>query len=429
MNKIKLFVLLAGQISAALAALDIGGRKQLFTDNKFVLDATGVTFRMNPPQKAGKVLVGTQPWENGIVSGGGTVIEDQGKFKMWYTALAAKSGPINDTSWRLCYAESVDGIAWTKPELGINEWNGSTRNNIVLENTHVENGGGIFIDPTASPDSRYKLLAMRSEGEPDLQRHNGWGLYIYTSPDGLRWVMHPERVFPFVPDTVNMALYDPSAQKFRAYVRILNPMRRVGVVETDDIMKPWPYAKGVRSRNAGKVSIPTTEIPDAFGVTDADPKGVDHYTSSVVKYPWADNVYFMFPSAYLHYPNPPKGKRRNDGPLDIQLAVSRDGLTFNHASRFPYIELGPRGSADSGSMYMYIGMLKQGNDIFQYYGGYDFTHAGDQGEEEKKSVGGVYLTRQRLDGFMSVEADHIGGTFVTPSVKFIGKRQIGRAHV
>ena len=32
-----------------------------------------------------------------------------------------------------CYAESRDGIHWTKPELGQHEFNGSKRNNIIID--------------------------------------------------------------------------------------------------------------------------------------------------------------------------------------------------------------------------------------------------------------------------------------------------------
>ena len=41
-----------------------------------------------------------------------------------------------------------------------------------------------------------------------------------------------------------MALYDDRTGKYLAYVRTWNPLRRVGVVEIDDMMQPWPYEHG-----------------------------------------------------------------------------------------------------------------------------------------------------------------------------------------
>ena len=52
------------------------------------------------------------------------------------------------------------------------------------------------------------------------------------------------------------------------------------------------------------------EIPTAFGYDERDPSPSDHYTSAVVQYPWAADAYFMFPSAYLHYPPPPENAAR-----------------------------------------------------------------------------------------------------------------------
>ena len=414
--------------------VDIGAGKQIFIDTKFVEEPQGVVLRMNQPVKHGPVLLGTNSWENGIVTGAGTVIEDGGRFRVWYTACPASGHPL--APFRLCYAESTDGIHWVKPNLGIYEWEGSKANNIIMD-SNIENGGGIFLDPKAPPAQRYKLLARLSEKALAKPGHdpqvgnapNGTGMYIYTSPDGLHWELQPTRVFPFNPDTVNMALYDNRTDKYLAFVRTwIGDQRRVGVVEIPDILKPWPYDEKAPPRELGvhkfarTITVPSREIPDAYGVDEKDPPNSDHYTSAVVKYPWAEDVYLMFPSPYRHFPEPPASKYRNDGLLDIQMAVSRDGRKFHAASRFPYIELGFPNDRDCGSLYMYIGMLRRGSEIYQYYGGNDWSHGAYEGLPEMRNRGGMMLTRQRLDGFVSVEADEKGGSFVTPEVIFTGAK-------
>ena len=43
----------------------------------------------------------------------------------------------------LCYACSVDGIHWEKPELGLVAFDGSKQNNILMRRV---NGAGVFKD-------------------------------------------------------------------------------------------------------------------------------------------------------------------------------------------------------------------------------------------------------------------------------------------
>ena len=47
---------------------------------------------------------------------------------------------------RTCLAESADGLTWTKPSLGIYARNGSTANNILVE----DSGNSVFWDPSAT---------------------------------------------------------------------------------------------------------------------------------------------------------------------------------------------------------------------------------------------------------------------------------------
>jgi hypothetical protein len=246
----------------------------------------------------------------------------------------------------------------------------------------------------------------------------------------VNWTLNPTRVFPFVPDFVNFAIYDPATRKYLNYVRLWQPeekwrkgvkWRRVGVVETDDVMKPWPYNKDTTRWmpwESGQMGPPTpNEVPIAFSADAEDPKLVDHYLAATVKYAWADDAFLMFPSAYRRY-----ATMHYDGPLDIQLAVSRNGRKFQRISRSPYVELGLKGEKDSGSLYMYIGLLKVRSELFHYYGTIDFTHGEYLKLPQIRNHGGVRLLRQRLDGFVSVDADERGGEFVTSAVKFQGRQ-------
>ena len=74
----------------------------------------------------------------------------------------------------LCYAFSTDGIHWEKPELGLIEFNGSKRNNIVMRRV---NGAGVFKDARETDSTRrYKMFFC---GEPQMT--------VAFSADGLYW--------------------------------------------------------------------------------------------------------------------------------------------------------------------------------------------------------------------------------------------------
>lgn len=56
----------------------------------------------------------------------------------------------------VCYAYSTDGIRWERPELGLIEFNGSARNNLVMRDVH---GVGVTLDPhDPDPGGRFKAF-------------------------------------------------------------------------------------------------------------------------------------------------------------------------------------------------------------------------------------------------------------------------------
>ncbi len=385
---------------------------QLFIDDMLMEHWSNVSLRINPPMKAGPVLRADRLWESHRVGAYGTVMEDQGIYKMWYDAI--------DWDGRIfhCYAISRDGISWEKPNLGLVEYHGSKDNNILP----LPPCGTVFIDPKAPREKRYKYITYGHGSEAGyLNEH---GVRIWWSEDGLRWLRNKDYALPLISDTQTQAFWDDKINKYVAYLRAWNPLRCVARVEVEDILKPFPYEPR-RDVQYGPVSARenciTTELPITFKYDDEDPKDSDHYNPCVIKYRYAKDVYFMFPSAYLHYPEPPVGKRHNDGPLEIQIATSRDGIHWNRLDREPYVRLGRTGEPDSGMMYMLIGMIHKADEIWMYYAGYDYTH-GCYDLSSMKYTGAIFRVVQRLDGFVSIDAGYKGGEFTTKPLLFKGRR-------
>ena len=398
--------------------INVGTRKQMFIDQCFIAQSDGIELHVNPPALRGPVLKGERPWEAGWISAPYALIQDGNTLKLWYQAYPPRAPNAETRSLgpgTFCYATSADGVHWERPNLGVFEYEGSKENNIISHE-----GGFVFLDEQAPADKRYKLLRSKSG---DLKEG---GLYIATSSDGIHWTDDPQRLFPFYPDSNNQVFYDPRIDKYVAYVRSWAPLRKVARTEMDDLMQPWPYEEGVEPSTLwgeGSVPPPGYELPQAISYDELDPPETDLYTPAVSIYPWAENVYVSFTTPYRHFPEPPEGKWMNDGLVEVQLAVSRDGVRFERPDRSrAYIPLGIRGGPQGGSIYMVTGLARLGDEIYHYYGAYAHSHGEYFGYEKLEGIGVVYLAVQRLDGFMSADAAYTGGWLVTPPLTFAGGR-------
>jgi len=106
--------------------------------------------------------------------------------------------------------------------------------------------------------------------------------------------------------------------------------------------------------------------------------------------------------------------------------ASRDGIQWNWLSTEPYVACGKPGSGRSGQLYEMVGMVKAGDEIFQYHAASDLRHnvnwANENTLEQLRNVGRVFRTVQRLDGFISADFPASGGELVTPPLRFSGSR-------
>jgi len=388
----------------------VGDYKQLFIDDLLIDYSENVFIRINPPLKTGPVLFANKPWEGHRIGAYGTVLDDNGIYKIWYDSID------NDGNIFHCYAVSRDGIHWEKPSLGLVEYKGNRSNNILP----LPPCGTVFIDPVAPREQRYKYVTFGHGHKGYLKKY---GVTIWWSSDGLKWNQCKEYALPLNPDTQNQAFWDDRIKKYVAYLRAWNPLRCIARVEVKDILKPWPY----NPRPDKSYDIPekfptlTTELPIVFKYDEYDPENSDHYNPCVIKYPYARDIYFMFPSAYLHFPEPPIGRYRNDGRLEIQLATSRDGIHWNRLNRETYIRLGRDDELDSGQIYMLVGMIRRGNEIWMYYSGYNYTH-GAYSVEKMRYKGAIFRVVQRLDGFTSLDSGYKIGRITTKPLIFKGNK-------
>ncbi|MBN2311661.1 MAG: hypothetical protein JXR94_21970 [Candidatus Hydrogenedentes bacterium] len=401
-----------GADTPAAVALEVGSERQLFIDGLFFEDAQGIELRLHPALKTGeKNLTPDRPWESATLNWL-TVMEDpEGavgdgmRYRMWYECYDVEGWPTNDDT-SFCYAESADGVHWLKPPLGLFEYKGAKDTNILFRMIGPEgarsrvHGTGVFMDPTAPPDARYKAVSQGTfTAEPS--HAIGWGsgeshlsVAGMYSADGLHWTRYGKSICHVMADSQYSAFWDAAAGQYILYGRVGGRGRSIGRTAGEDFTTLEPPAR-------------------VLEVDDNDPPDSDLYNPAAMKYPYAANVYLMFPSLYQHGPDT----------LDIRFAVSRDGVHWTRPGQTAaFIPLGEAGDFDSGSLYMGQGMLRVGDELWQYYSGSPLKHNEATLERLIEPQNARAYTRvvTRLDGYVSADAGAAGGSFTTPPLLFDG---------
>ena len=102
----------------------LGSRLELFTDDLLVGKLDGCSLKLHEPHPADVALRFDAPWE-GAFSAYVTVLHDGGRFRCYYRGNPV-DGPDGSDTEVTCYAESSDGIHFTKPALGLFEVHGAS---------------------------------------------------------------------------------------------------------------------------------------------------------------------------------------------------------------------------------------------------------------------------------------------------------------
>ncbi len=352
-------------------------------------------FRACPPTKHPEpLLIADKPWE-AMSTGWHTILHDGGRYRCWYEAW--DDTYANDLEGRLCYAESDDGLHWEKPELGLVEYRGSMANNILIAGEKAFYGYGfhgsnVFIDSTAPPEQRYKLIYL---GGVKGHFSDSWGCVIVLaySADGLYWQAPthgcwggPPTLLGHASDTQTVAFWDTARRQYVGYFRTWEPGygRCIGRSETRDFYN-WP--------------APTTIVR----CDHLDAPGADLYNNAASPYEsGGDRAYFIFTSMFNH----------DTDDLYVQLCTSRDGVTFDRYDRAPFIPNGPA-RFDRGGVYTAPGILPFGDGLGIYYHGVSFKH-GEATPAQIRYEGGLGLATLPRDRFQGVHADETFAVSLRP---------------
>ena len=410
--------------------LNLGTRKHLFIDGAILASSGDTKFIVNPPERAERVIDNIR----GTFRKHLTVIEgDDGVIRIYNS--------VEDD--HLAVYTSTDGVRFDRPDQGRGEING--HRNIVIPDM-VGGLGSPFRDPHGPPEEHWKYLT-------DYQRR---GIYLYTSPDGYDWTRRRNIILPFRSGTQSSTFYDDQRQVYVAFHRsgiFHTPggatQRSSVVTEHEDLRVTQPFEPltqqeylDLRAEYPLRDPLPWwvdngpltpggfgMEYPHLFDPTAEDPAGVDFYLTKAIKYPYAPDTYLAFPVGYFHYYGDGPEARTvlgleerglGSGPLESQVAVSRNGLDWRRYPEPAYVGIGRHEGRDVVTAYIAQGMVRRGEELWQYYFGETHYHSP---HTEDPDGCGVYRLVQRLDGFISLDSPYgRETTAITRPLTFAGNR-------
>lgn len=400
---------------------EIGSRRQLLVDDALIKRTSGeVELRLHSPVEREVVFTHDQTWEGGY-SGFNTLFRDGDRYRMYYRG-AAWPGIGKQPSLSICLAESWDGIHWVRPELGLVEFQGSKKNNIILSG-QVSNTFVPFKDtnPACRPGERYKALAAMSDPS---------GLYAFASPDGIRWRKMSDT--PVITrgkfDSQNVAFWDAARQCYRAYYREMRG--------PNDEIRPKGSQLGLDPKGPAR-DIMTCISADFLNWSE--PRWLQYpgapreqlYLNQIRPYYRAPHLLVGFPGRFMAGREIEKGLPITEHPSyrygsisETLFMSSRDGFSFKRWGE-AFIRPGPRRERwIYPASFPAYGLLvtpaetaDRPEELSLYIndGGY-WTANGEASRLRRYTL--------RVDGFVSAGAGLSGGELVTRLLVFQGRELI-----
>ncbi len=347
-------------------------KRYLLLDSRIIEKTENVKLEVGKVEKhdANPLFGEEKEWEMRFDNFYGNVIfdEEENIFKCWYSPFIVDSvshgitleqrnrkfKPPDNREMGVLYATSIDGINWEKPSLGLVEYNGSTKNNIIWRGPH---GSGIHKDKFDSdPLRRYKLIYK----EPGFG--SGKKMLVSFSEDGVNWSEPLQAMgVDAAGDTHNNAFWAPTLNKYVGITRTRSEEfgREVARIESDDFVN-WTKEEVVlhgTNKDLQTYAMPTFYYSGLYlGLVAVHQQSTDRVWTELT---WSPDTHNWF--------------RIDEGnPL---IAGSEKKLDY-----------------DFGCVYACASPVFKDDKIWIYYGGSDYLHFGWRN-------GSLGLATLRPDGF------------------------------
>lgn len=394
----------------------------LMVDRDLIEHQAGeVHYEFCPIQKHPEpVLLPTQRWEGGADGKirpvhqdplDGTILWDAAgrRFHLWYRThnrelLACNDPALGDTpaspsvrpsGTNCCFAVSDDGLHWTKPCVGRVMFDGSLSNNMF-----VAGGGEVVTDHLSG------VIATQHDGAPGkiagsvyaTFRHPLYsqGITQIHSDNGLDWRGQFPPTMPMDGDA-HCIMWDARSQTYlctsrsHAYRRVIEHLHKLGHPN-------MRFRRHIALSRSTDLQNWTPMVP----ILDADAQdgsNAELYMMYILPH---GHLYLGFVQVFRI------GQRMSYGPLEMQLAISRDLVNWTRAAeRAPILSRGTPGSWDGSHVTLLTNPPHPEGDRMRFwYGGKDTEHW----QAGHAAIGTGTLRR---DGYACWRAGAQGGTVTT----------------
>lgn len=417
---------LTSTVAIAAEPLRVGSLHELFVDDHFVARMDGLQRTLHQPKDvaANPVIVPEHPWEHRRIPYGSVLwFPKDGKFKCWYLAMNiydSRPGfrgyrkqhhvPIHEAAF-LCYAESKDGLKWTKPELSLHEFRGSKKNNIVLVSpgTHFDSTSVMYLPNDREWPYRmmtfigrwpYKEELVRKQwGDPPpfgIKRH---GHYAFGSKDGIHWQELNNNGPVLRVSDRSMFWWDAERRLFVGAAKRSHNGKRAQAYAWSRDMLQW------------------TVTPDWIHVADDRDHPGDEAEAAFG---------FRYGSQWVGFAEMRRIRKNQTGVVDggtiinWELLTSRDGRHWSRPLRQLFFADGPRKSWRYKVFKIFSNRpIERDGRLLIYYSGKLGTVSVEKGYEPFQAL---CLATLRKDGFVSLTAGDQAGHVVTKRFVASGKR-------
>ncbi|MDZ4860800.1 MAG: hypothetical protein SGI88_17630 [Candidatus Hydrogenedentes bacterium] len=318
------------------------------------------------------------PWEGSGPHLGGSVLYDEEDkvYRMWYSVFNRHAYDNRlPFSYNVCYAESGDGITWTKPFPGVFDYKGSTENNVIKLGTDKTQNIDVCLNPRTDR-WQGKFLAIHNQKG---------GVFVSSSDDGKTFVpLWKEAAISYHSDTHNNFVYDEVRDLWFLFCRPRtyagDHKRRVSMQSSNDLER-WTHEQNVL--------VPGEDEKQEF------------YGMGVWR---RGDLLFGFVKVY----------DRHTGTPFIELAWSGDGKHWTRIPTHPpFMQQGDKGAWDAGMVFPAESPVVIGDEMRYYYGGFRLPH-----DTKEENVAAIGMMRGERDRFIGIRpnSDEPGFVLTRPFV-------------
>ena len=429
---------------------------QTFIDNVVIESVQNATRRWHSPQRrdGGSLVHRDRPWERitYFTYSTYTVIRDpdDGKFKCWYQDLdqslefSKLPRPIlHPGAARMAYAESEDGVTWTKPELDHLEIDG--------RRTNIVHGGdeygqvlcmNVVLDPRPNAgDEKFRAVYTRLwKDEATSPGPHNWDtrrIEVAHSADGIHWQVYDQLpTFGLAGSQlgdVSIMYFDENSQEFvhntRHHVQGAGPGINMYTPRNSSfipVYEPNNFASYNKRRifQCRSHDFVNWSEPIVVAAADDVEDNLDESFYGMCQFK-VGTVYLATVGVFRYVENE----------MEAQLLISRDGTRWGRTNkRQPF--LAPRGEGfwDAHMVSMVSPPIDMGDELWFYHGGTNYHHDwwifgavdGIDHPEVRDPHGGSWglgLATLRKEGFAGLYAsEHREGIVVTQPLMTLGTR-------